>query len=81
MQDVTAIQLWLEEYLSIGAEGGWLLAVFSIIFLTLLCALFAKLFFNRLALQLQKTKNQWDDILLAAIRRPIVFMIWLLEDR
>ncbi|MCJ8337975.1 MAG: mechanosensitive ion channel family protein [Pseudomonadales bacterium] len=78
MQDVTAIQLWLEEYLSIGAEGGWLLAVFSIIFLTLLCALFAKLFFNRLALQLQKTKNQWDDILLAAIRRPIIFMIWLL---
>ncbi|OUS34796.1 mechanosensitive ion channel protein MscS ['Osedax' symbiont bacterium Rs2_46_30_T18] len=68
----------MEQYFSIGAEGGWLLTVFSIIFLTLVCALFAKLFFNRLAVQLQKTTNQWDDILLAAIRRPIIFMIWLL---
>ncbi len=78
MQDIAAVQQWLEQYFSIGAEGGWLLTVFSIIFLTLVCALFAKLFFNRLAVQLQKTTNQWDDILLAAIRRPIIFMIWLL---
>ncbi|EPJ45385.1 MAG: small-conductance mechanosensitive channel [Osedax symbiont Rs2] len=78
MQDIAAIQQWLEQYFSIGSEGGWLLTVFSIIFLTLVCALFAKLFFNRLALQLQRTSNQWDDILLASIRRPIIFMIWLL---
>jgi len=78
LQDIAAIQQWLEQYFSIGSEGGWLLTVFSIIFLTLVCALFAKLFFNRLALQLQRTSNQWDDILLASIRRPIIFMIWLL---
>jgi len=78
LQDIAAVQQWLEQYFSIGAEGGWLLTVFSIIFLTLVCALFAKLFFNRLAVQLQKTTNQWDDILLAAIRRPVIFMIWLL---
>ena len=78
MQELAAIQQWLEQYFSIGSEGGWLLTVFSIIFLTLACALFAKLFFNRLALQLQRTTNQWDDILLAAIRRPIILMIWLL---
>jgi MscS family membrane protein len=78
MQDVKEIERWLSSYLSLGAESAWLVAVFTIIFLTLLCAFFARIFFNRLELQLQKTKNHWDDILLHAIRRPIIFMIWLL---
>jgi MscS family membrane protein len=78
MQDVKEVEKWLSSYLSLGAESAWLVAVFTIIFLTLLCAFFARIFFNRLELQLQKTKNHWDDILLHAIRRPIIFMIWLL---
>ena len=78
MQDITALENWLTNYLSLGAQSVWLLVVFVIIFITLLCALFARMFFNKLQVQLQKTKNQWDDILLHAIRRPMIFMIWLL---
>ena len=78
MQDVLEIEKWLSNYLSLGFESAWLVAVFSIVFLTLACAFFARIFFNRLALQLKRTNNHWDDILLEAIRRPIIFMIWLL---
>jgi MscS family membrane protein len=77
-QEVLDIEQWLSAYLALGSEGAWLVAVFSIIFLTLVCAFFARIFFNRLELQLVKTKNHWDDILLHAMRRPIIFMIWLL---
>ncbi len=77
-QDVLDIENWLSGYLSLSTESAWLIAVFSIIFLTLLCAFFARIFFNRLEVQLLKTKNHWDDILLHAVRRPIIFMIWLL---
>jgi len=78
LQDVTVIEKWLTSYLSLGAQSAWLLVVFFIIFMTLVCAFFARIFFNRLEIQLQKTKNHWDDILLHAVRRPIIFMIWLL---
>lgn len=78
MQDVLEIEKWLSNYLSLGFESAWLVAVFSIVFLTLACAFFARIFFNRLALQLKRTNNHWDDILLESIRRPIIFMIWLL---
>jgi MscS family membrane protein len=78
LQDVTVIEKWLTSYLSLGAQSAWLLVVFFIIFMTLVCAFFARIFFNRLEVQLQKTKNHWDDIFLHAVRRPIIFMIWLL---
>jgi len=78
LQEVTVIEKWLMSYLSLGAQSTWLLVVFFIIFMTLVCAFFARVFFNRLEIQLQKTKNHWDDILLQAVRRPIIFMIWLL---
>ena len=78
MQEITIIEKWLTNYLSLGAQGAWLVVVFGIIFLTLVFAYFAKTFFNRLEVQLKKTKNHWDDILLNAVRRPVIFMIWLL---
>jgi len=78
LQEVNVIEKWLTNYLSIGSQSAWLVVVFVIIFMTLLCAFFARVFFNRLQAQLLKTKNHWDDILLSAVRRPIIFMIWLL---
>ena len=78
MQELRVLEKWLLDYLSIGGESVWLAVVFSIIFMTLVAAFFTKIFFNRLELQLQKTKNHWDDILLSAIRKPVIFMIWLL---
>jgi MscS family membrane protein len=78
LQELRVLEKWLLDYLSIGGESVWLAVVFSIIFMTLVAAFFTKIFFNRLELQLQKTKNHWDDILLSAIRKPVIFMIWLL---
>ena len=52
--------------------------VFSIVFATLLVRFFARGFLDRIARQLAKTHNLYDDALLEAARRPIGWGIWIL---
>ena len=59
-------------------EYGWLSETFLIVFATALVRLAAKIFFDRLARQLEKTRNLYDDAILDAIRRPLGLGIWVL---
>ena len=57
---------------------GWgpLPVVFTIVFATLAVRYAAKILFDRLAKQLERTRNLYDDALLDAARKPIGWTIW-----
>jgi len=59
-------------------EHAWALEVFLIVLGTAVVRLIAKLAFNRLARQLEKTKNLYDDALLDAARGPLGAAIWVM---
>ena len=59
-------------------ESAWVLQVFLIVFLTLFANYVIRKVFDRLALELKKTKNLWDDALLASGRKPARYLMWLI---
>ena len=59
-------------------EGRWIGEVFLVVFLVLLADFAQRRVLKRLGRKLQATANPWDDALLAAIRRPLTFLIWVL---
>ena len=65
------------EIFGVGADASvqWVV-VFAIVFATLVLRYVAKLVFDRLAKQLERTKNLYDDALLDAARKPIGWGIW-----
>ena len=65
------------EMFGFGADGSiaWVV-VFAIVFATLVVRYGAKLLFDRLAGQLERTNNLYDDALLDAARKPIGWAIW-----
>nr|WP_245944314.1 mechanosensitive ion channel family protein [Marinospirillum perlucidum] len=72
---------WMEKASSLGglipAEYAWILQVFVVIFAALLANYYIKRFFDRLERRLHLTKNQWDEMLLIAARKPAALFIWL----
>ena len=72
---------YLQELFSqfnISKESIWITQVFLIVLATLSLSFFQKRLFSRIHLKLSKTKNQWDDLLVIAARRPVGLLIWLL---
>ncbi len=59
-------------------ENRWIAELFVVVFLVLLADFLQRRILNRLAKRLQKTANPWDDALLAAVRRPLSLLIWVL---
>ena len=57
---------------------GWVMEVFIIVLLALVANLVVRKLFDRLEVQLEKTKNPWDDALLASARKPLGHFIWLI---
>ena len=58
-------------------ENFWVSEVLLIILLVLLAHFFLRCFHNRLRTECIKTKNIWDDALLAAVRRPAEWVVWI----
>ncbi|NOX51164.1 MAG: mechanosensitive ion channel family protein [Gammaproteobacteria bacterium] len=56
---------------------SWIAQVFLIVLATATARFIAKIFFNRLRRQFEKTHNLYDDALLAAIRPPVTMAIWV----
>lgn len=52
--------------------------VFLVVFASLLLDFIQKKLLKRLQLRVAQTKVLWDDALLAAARRPLTFLIWLI---
>lgn len=60
-----------------GTNSVWWIEVFIIVFTSLLLGYFASKLFNRLAVQAELSKTLWDDALIAAARKPVVWLIWI----
>lgn len=72
----------LGEYLrtALAVSGGWGLAlqVFAIVLAVVVINWVAVALLNRLQRRLERTRNAWDDALIEALRRPLVWLVWLL---
>ncbi|WP_136679184.1 mechanosensitive ion channel family protein [Neptunomonas sp. XY-337] len=75
---LNTVTTWLVDNLALGQENSWVLSVFVVILTTSIVALFVKKFFFKLAQQLLRTRNVWDDLLVEAARRPAVMLVWVL---
>lgn len=75
---IDSLNVWLTRYLSVGPENSWILSVFVIVLAMLIGVFVIRRIFDRMASQLMRTKNIWDDILLESARRPAVMMVWVL---
>ena len=67
---------WIDNLDQMLAQNAWGVYVFIIVFGTLVLRFLVKLAFDRLAKQLEKTQNLYDDAVLAAARKPIGWAIW-----
>ena len=65
---------FLSEYLG---ENAWVGQVFTVVLATAIVHWLARHFMTRLAGQLEKTQNLYDDALLDAARKPLTWAIWL----
>ena len=71
--DFSQVNLWFDENFG---DSTLYVKVFLVVFLTLLFNFIWKRVYSRLHVQLQKTKNTWDDALLKSAAGPVNAMIW-----
>jgi len=67
-----------DQLITIFNENAWIGQIFFVVFGALLIRYVIKILFDRLAKQLEKTNNRYDDILLAAGRKPVGWAVWIL---
>jgi len=67
---ITTIQSWT-------GQGGWVVQAFVVVFGVLLLNFLQRRSLNRLHKTLLKTPNPWDDSLVAALQRPLTFLVWI----
>ncbi|MBQ0797829.1 MAG: mechanosensitive ion channel family protein [Porticoccaceae bacterium] len=58
-------------------ESVWWIEVFIIVFAVLLLGFAANKIISMLERRANKTKNIWDDALVEAMRKPVVWLIWV----
>lgn len=58
-------------------DSVWITQVFVVVFAALLADFVQRRMTRRLAKRLEKTANPWDDAILAAMRRPLSLLIWV----
>ena len=62
------LQKWLPE---INPEWFWTIQVFIVVLVTVFANYFLKRFIARVLLKLNRTRTQWDDIIVKAMSRPL----------
>ena len=71
----------MDEVKEFGAQIGiesWMVQVFVVVFLTTLLTFIQKRILNKLQQRLERTKTGWDDAVIAALRRPLTVLIWII---
>ena len=68
----------MQSFLDFLSTNTWVGLVFALVLLTLVARYVAKLVFDRLARQLERTRNLYDDAVLDAARKPIGWGIYIL---
>ncbi|WP_207063509.1 mechanosensitive ion channel family protein [Motiliproteus sp. SC1-56] len=69
-------QIWSKLGL-LGNENLWIVEVFTAVFITLLANFLLKRVFARLAGKFENTGTPWDDAILAALRTPASWLVWV----
>ncbi len=62
----------------LGPEWIWVVKVFAVVLVTALASFFAKRLLNKIKIRLEATKTTLDDMLLKAMSRPIVWILWII---
>ncbi|HHJ11586.1 MAG TPA: mechanosensitive ion channel family protein [Chromatiales bacterium] len=70
------IRNWFVELA--GSDNAWILQVFFIILVVVITNFVARLFLARLHRKLQNTRNDWDDALVLALKRPLPMLVWII---
>jgi len=68
----------LFDWKFVQTEYFWISQVFFVVFGTLILDFIQRRILKRLAKRLECTANPWDDALIEAIRRPLVYLVWIL---
>lgn len=71
-------ELWNNLLSMTITEDTWIIYVFLIVMTSLVINFTLKRFFKKLHKRLLNTNNQWDDALLQAAQKPLVWLVWLL---
>lgn len=67
----------LAQYYPEYENSAWLILAAAIGVMAVVSDLVIRTLFGKLQLQAEKTNTLWDDALLTAIARPVLFFIWL----
>jgi MscS family membrane protein len=67
----------LMDFSFMQGEKFWITQIFVVIFVALLADFFQRRALQRLARQLEKTQNPWDDATLNSLRKPLSLIIWV----
>lgn len=78
MQQLSEFKAWLITGLGLTPDNSWLVALATVLLATLIAVWLVRRVFDKLASQLEKTRNVWDDLLLIAARKPVVMLVWLI---
>ena len=62
----------------VGQHYLWVLELFIVVFAVLLAGYLVNLLVDRFSLKAKETLTVWDDALIEACRKPIVWLIWIL---
>ncbi|MDX1692967.1 MAG: hypothetical protein R3208_04335, partial [Ketobacteraceae bacterium] len=63
------------------ADGNWVVKSFVVIFISLFLNYLLGKFFNHLQVHSAKTKNLWDDSLIASAKQPLRYFVLLIGAR
>ena len=66
---------WVQPYLK---DENWIVQVFIVVFITALVNWIQKRLISKLVTKLERTRTYWDDALLDAARKPLVFLVWII---
>ena len=62
----------------VGQHYLWVLELFIVVFAVLIAGYLVNLLVDRFSLKAKETLTVWDDALIEACRKPIVWLIWIL---
>ena len=68
----------LHKLTSLLGDETWIIQVFVIVLAMLVVNFMQKRALRRLRARAERTRNYWDDALLAALRRPLSLLVWVL---
>lgn len=65
------------QLLSAAGQHAWVVQVFLIVFLALLCNMVLRLGLTRLRTKFKATPNLWDDAVVSAVQGPATLLVWV----